>query len=58
MKTLKLTGKSKVGKENLRELLIKSSHTLTAMYTRPINMLPNLSLDSDLSSGVSHMQII
>ena len=31
-------------KENLRDLLVKSSHILAAMYPRPMNMVPNFSL--------------
>ena len=40
------------GGEYLRDLLIKSSHILSVMYPRQMNVVPNLSLGTDLSSGV------
>ena len=45
-------------KKFLCDLLLKSSQILTALYPIPMNMVPNLSLGSGLSSSVSHMQII
>ena len=56
-----LTNKVKITekkKENLQDLLVKSVIFLHAIYPRPLNMVPNLSLGSHLSSCVSHMQII
>ena len=50
----KLKGK----KENLHDLRIKSSHILAAICPRPMNRVPNLSLGSGLSPGMSHLQII
>ena len=53
---VKITGEKKGG--NIRDLLIKSCHIFAVMYPRPMNMVPNFSLGSDLVSGVSHMQVI
>ena len=59
MKTLKKKSENHKGKkENLHDLLIKSSHISAAICPRLMNRVPNLSLDSGLSPGVSHMQII
>ena len=52
---VKITGKKR---GNLRDLLIKPCHIFAVMYPRPMNMVPNFSLGSDLLSGVSHMQVI
>ena len=46
------------GGKKILDLLIKFSGILAAMYPRPIYMVPNLSISSGLSCGVSHMQII
>ena len=39
-------------KGNLRDLLIKLCHILAAVYPIPMNMIPNFSLGSGLSSSV------
>ena len=44
-------------KENLRDILLKSSCILAAIDPRPMYTVPNFRLCSGPSSGLSHMQI-
>ena len=45
-------------KENFRDILIKSSHILATINPRPMNMVPNFSLGTGLSSYLSHFNAV
>ena len=58
METYKIGENYRKKNRKFFRLSYKISHIFAAMYPRPMNIVPNISLCPGLSSGVSHMQII